>query len=93
MAELQEIKDEKVKEQQNAEDAIITRPLLIMMLCIFVGAIVLIIGINQWHGEALIIIGIATIISTILWFSIITPLLKVIAHISKNLREINRKLK
>lgn len=93
MAELREIKDDKVCEQASAEEAITTRPLLIMLLCLIIGGILLITGINLYHGDLLIISGIVVMVTSIIWYVIISPLFKVLANISENLREINRKLK
>lgn len=93
MAELREIKDDKACEQASAEEAITTRPLLIMLLCLIIGGILLITGINLYHGDLLIISGIVVMVTSIIWYVIISPLFKVLANISENLREINRKLK
>lgn len=91
--ELKENKDNEASKQINAEEAIRTRPTIIMIFFILIGSILILAGADQSHGELLITSGIVLIVATILWYVIFSPLLIVIANISKNLREINRKLK
>ena len=84
--------EEPINGLKDAEYAITERPLILTIVLCLIGLILFTYG-KMEDEEIFDYIGIILFVSTIIWYLIIAPLFKVIAGISKNLRELNSKTK
>lgn len=73
------------------EDKLVDNAQILFVTILIIGGLLAFIGFADEKG-AIGIIGIVLIVGSVINYAIIIPLFKVIANISRNLKEINKKL-
>ena len=77
--------------KDNSESRLIANSQIVKYIFIAIGVILFLIGASN-NENFPAIIGVTIIVITLLYFAILMPLFKVLVNISRNLKEINKKL-